>query len=472
MSRRALIWLRRDLRLHDNSAVSWALERGLSPVFVYILDDRLLSGRFRSPSRTAFLLTGLQAIQHDLVELGARLVVLRGDPEVELVRLARVLDADRVIGCRDYSPYARARESRVEAALDPIPFTLVQDRLLVEPWDIESTSGKPYTVYTPFKNRWRSLSKSNVQPFTYDLRGKLGTIPDGLAVELPTLDAFGMTNDIPLPAGGERAAFDRLTAFCDKRIFAYRDARNRLADPFDSSGGTSSLSPYIRWGMISPRQIRAAAADAYRAAPDEEARGSVVAWMDEIIWHEFYTHILWHFPDVTRCNFNHAYDDVAWRDAGEEFAAWAEGRTGYPVVDASMRQLRATGWMHNRARMIVASFLTKDLLIHWSHGEIQFMRYLLDGDIAANNGGWQWAASTGTDAQPYFRIFNPVSQSERFDPDGSFIRRWVPELADVPTKFVHAPWQAPEAPRSYPRPIVEHSAARARALDAFKGART
>jgi deoxyribodipyrimidine photo-lyase len=224
--------------------------------------------------------------------------------------------------------------------------------------------------------------------------------------------------------------------------------------------------------MVSPRQIRAAAADAYRVAPDHDARESVNTWMDEIIWHEFYTHILWHFPDVIRHNFDRTYDSLPWRDAEDDFAAWAEGRTGYPVVDAAMRQLRATGWMHNRARMIVASFLTKDLLIDWRRGEAHFMQFLLDGDMAANNGGWQWAASTGTDAQPYFRIFNPVTQSERFDPDGTYIRRWVPELADVPTKHIHSPWDAKNPPSRYPPPIVDHSAARSRALDAFKGARS
>ncbi|MBK9122966.1 MAG: deoxyribodipyrimidine photo-lyase [Chloroflexi bacterium] len=467
-----MIWLRRDLRLHDSAAVHWALQRGLAPLFAYVFDDRLLNGRFASPSRTAFMLAGLRSLQRDLEGLGGRLVVASGQPEAEIARLARALDVESVVGNRDYSPYARVREARVESALEPIPLTLVQDRLLVEPWDIESTSGKPYTVYTPFKTRWRSVPKSNREPLAYDLRGKLAEIPDEHAGALPALDMFGMTNDIPLPAAGEDAAADRLSTFLDDRIFAYRDTRNRLADPFDANSGTSSLSPYIRWGMTSPRQIRAAAADAYREAPDDEARASVVAWMDEIIWHEFYTHILWHFPDVTRRNFNSAYDGVPWRDAGDEFDEWAEGRTGFPVVDAAMRQLSATGWMHNRARMIVASFLTKDLLIHWRHGEAHFMRYLLDGDIAPNNGGWQWAASTGTDAQPYFRIFNPVNQSERFDPDGSFIRRWVPELADVPAKYLHAPWEAPESPRDYPPPMVDHRDARLRALNAFKGAKS
>lgn len=471
MSQRALIWLRRDLRLYDNAAVHWALERGLSPVFAFIFDDQLIAGRFRSAPRTAFMLEGLAALQSELLREGGRLVLAHGEPEAELARLARALDVECVVANRDYSPHARARDARVEAALNPLPFKLVQDRLLVEPWDIESGSGKPYTVYTPFKKRWRAVSKSDNGPFTYDLKGKLTPIPDEVAGDLPDLAAFGMANDVPLPAAGARAASDRLTAFCSAKIYGYAHNRNRLADPFDPAGGTSSLSPYIRWGMISPRQVRAAAVEAYRAAPDASARESVVAWMDEIIWHEFYTHILWHFPRVVHGNFNPAYDNLPWRDPGDEFDAWADGRTGFPVVDAAMRQLRATGWMHNRARMIVASFLTKDLLIHWRYGEQHFMRYLLDGDIAPNNGGWQWAASTGTDAQPYFRIFNPVSQSERFDPEGSFIRRWVPELADVPDKFIHAPWEAPNPPHAYPPPMVDHSAARARALETFKGAK-
>jgi deoxyribodipyrimidine photo-lyase len=277
-----------------------------------------------------------------------------------------------------------------------------------------------------------------------------------------------MSSPVPLPDASPSAAQKRLRDFTVQRIFKYKDTRNMLADFGDADGGTSSLSPYIRWGLLSPREIYRAVENASAEASNDEECGSVQAWLNEIVWSEFYTSILWHFPQVVTRNFNARYDHLGWRHDPDDFAAWAEGRTGYPVVDAAMRQLVATGWMHNRARMITASFLTRDLLIDWREGERFFMRHLIDGDLAANNGGWQWAAGTGTDAQPYFRIFNPVSQSMRFDPQGNYIRRWVPELAALPKQFVHAPWTAPSPPKDYPPPIVDHAFARLRALDAFK----
>jgi len=253
------------------------------------------------------------------------------------------------------------------------------------------------------------------------------------------------------------------------RIYKYGVGRNRLAAELDrdSLPGTSFLSADLHLGLLSIRETYQAAERTRANADDDLARKSVDAWIGELAWREFYQHVLFHFPHITQGSFRSEYDSLEWRDVPDELQAWKDGQTGYPVVDAAMRQLQKTGWIPNRARMIVASFLTKDLLIDWREGERHFMRWLVDGDLAANNGGWQWTAGTGTDAQPYFRIFNPVSQSRKFDADGAYIRRWVPELRSVPDIFVHAPWEMEQPPADYPLPIVDHSFARQRALDAL-----
>jgi deoxyribodipyrimidine photo-lyase len=288
---------------------------------------------------------------------------------------------------------------------------------------------------------------------------------------VPTLAELGIESAINVPVADPDIACQRLEAFVGGPIYDYGHSRNALiSDPFaaDPAVGTSYLSPYLRFGLLSPRAVYWAAQDALAAAPGDEARQSVNAWINELIWREFYAHILYHFPHVNRGNFRREYDALRWRDAPQEFAAWQRGETGYPIVDAAMRQLRQIGWMPNRARMIVASFLTKDLLIHWQAGEQHFMQCLIDGDPAANNGGWQWAAGTGTDAQPYFRIFNPVSQGQKYDPQGVYVRRWLPELRDTPDKFIHAPWMMNTPPAGYPAPVVDHALARQRTLAAFK----
>ncbi len=294
---------------------------------------------------------------------------------------------------------------------------------------------------------------------------------------------------MPIPTGpslppgtafvpGEREALRRLEAFTQgdaAPIYAYANARNRL--DLDS---TSGLSPYLRWGMLSPRRAVAAAQEAASAARNEQARRGAETWLNELIWREFYLSILYNFPRVVSGSFRPEYDAIRWLNRPSDFQAWCEGRTGYPVVDAGLRQLRETGWMHNRARMIVASFLVKDLLINWQWGERWFMQHLVDGDPAANNGGWQWTAGTGTDAAPYFRIFNPISQAEKFDPNGVYVRRWVPELRGMPPRAIYRPWLLDNAEQraagcvigqDYPAPIVDHEAARRRALEAYGVAR-
>lgn len=472
MARTAIVWLRRDLRLTDNVALHEASLSGSQVAVLFVLDDTILNSPRVSPARVGFMVSALASLDDELRRYGSRLLLRRGCPSEIVPRVVEELGAVAVYANRDYTPYARKRDRLVEKSLGRVPFHVFTDRLLVAPEAIRTGSGGSYTVFTPFKNKWREMKKADPDPLVTDLTCTFHKLTGVQSLKIPSARSLGFASTIAIPPASSHEAAQRLRNFVDGPIFRYKGQRNLLADPFDDPrNGTSSLSPYIRWGLLSLRQIRAAAADAYREAPDEPASESVGAWMDEIIWHEFYTHVLWNFPHVKTRNFNSKYDMVRWRHAPAEFAAWVNGRTGYPVVDAAMRQLAATGWMHNRARMIVASFLTKSLLIDWREGESYFMTMLLDGDLAANNGGWQWAAGTGTDAQPYFRIFNPVTQSEKFDPEGAYIRKWVPEIAHLPMETIYAPWNAPNRPSEYPMPIVEHSFARVRALDAFERAR-
>lgn len=473
-----IVWLRRDLRLQDNTALNAALVDDAAPVILlYILDPALLDGDRYSTPRMAFLLDALRSLDAALrTGYERRLLVRLGEPIAVLREVIDETGATALYFNRDTTPYARKRDTAVNAALT-IPVRQVDDLLLRSPDAVLKDDGKPYTVYTPYMKRWKTLTTPH-QPAAPVLSAQRLHPLDGIGnMGVPTLaDLKRTANDIVIPEASEQVAQALLDDFTRKAISAYADERNALANPAwyapDAQAnlliaGTSALSPYLRFGLLSPRQAYWAAREAYAAAPREAARTGIETWVNELIWREFYNQILYHFPHVAWGNFNRKYDVVQWRDASDDFAAWAAGQTGYPVVDAAMRQLRATGWMHNRARMIVASFLTKHLLIDWRMGERHFMRWLLDGDIAANNGGWQWAAGTGTDAQPYFRIFNPVNQSQKFDPTGAFIRYWLPELRAVPDKFIHTPWLLPTPPQGYPAPIVDHAFARRRALAAY-----
>jgi deoxyribodipyrimidine photo-lyase len=342
------------------------------------------------------------------------------------------------------------------------------DHLLTEPGEILTKTGTPYTVFTPFKRVWFEYGIETPQdapdhiPVPADLRSEpLPTLPEKLGV--------GYAEQSPRVHGSEAEGADWLGRFLDACAGAYDTERD-----FPAHEGTSRLSAYLRMGVVSPRRVFAAARE--RRAQLENPAG-IDTWLSELAWRDFYYQILWHFPHVQGHAFRPEYDDLTWDNDDELFRAWCEGRTGYPIVDAAQRQMNRQAWMHNRARMISASFLTKDLLNDWRRGEAYFMQRLVDGDQASNNGGWQWAAGTGTDAQPFFRIFNPVAQGEKFDPDGEYVKTWVPELARVPAKYVHKPWELSPLEqeavgcvlgRDYPKPVVDHKVQREKALRLYR----
>ncbi len=464
----AIWWIRRDLRLRDNPALLAALAHGqVLPVF--IKDPALLQGRYHKAAarRQAFLFNALHSLDRDLASRGSRLTVRSGAPEAVLSQLVRETGADLIVASEDYSPSARQRDARVQASL---PLKLTNGPTVHHPLAVQKIGGGPYTVYTPFSKAWKAL------PF-----------PDGHEtapeqVPAPTIFPLGEAIAPPAPLAPfpateaeALARLKRFTAGADSPVLTYASDRDGLA-----LDGTSTLSPYLRLGLLSPRMAARAVMDAIRRAPQAEAARQAGVWLNQLIWREFYEGILYHFPHVLNTAFNPALRDIAWRDAPTDFEAWKAGQTGMPIVDAGMRQLAELGWMHNRARMIVASFLVKDLLINWQLGEQWFMEQLVDGDPANNNGGWQWTAGVGTDAAPYFRIFNPILQGRKFDPSGDYIRRFVPELAKVSNQRIHEPWAlSPEEQRvagvyigaDYPALIVDRAAARERVLEAYRVSR-
>ncbi|MBN2548006.1 MAG: deoxyribodipyrimidine photo-lyase [Anaerolineales bacterium] len=466
---RAIWWVRRDLRLRDNQALLTALEAAQEVIPVFILDPKLLASSYVGQKRLAFLYAGLRQLDADLRRQGSYLVVRRGDPLIELKGLMDECQAEAIFAEPDISPYARQRDEKVTQSL---PINWVGGPSMHPLGAILKSNGSPYTVFTPFSRAWKAfyLPQAGIVPH---LPSPIHT-PAGLP-SLPLPDAPETTS---FPAG-EAEALRRLDAFVYlpgegsdsplPPVYGYSSGRNR-----PDLEATSGLSPYLRFGMLLAKTAVSAALHAIQLAPDAEARQSAETWLNELIWREFYLYILFHYPHVRRQNFRMQH--IQWVNDPDQFQVWSEGRTGYPIVDAAMRQLAQTGWMHNRLRMIAASFLTKDLLVDWRWGERWFMQHLIDGDPASNNGGWQWTAGTGTDAAPYFRIFNPVTQGMRHDPQGSFIRRWLPELARVPAEYIHEPWKMPvELQKScqcwigtdYPAPIIKHVWARDRALRVY-----
>jgi deoxyribodipyrimidine photo-lyase len=462
----AIWWIRRDLRLIDNQALIAALEHSQTVIPLFIIDPKLVNSPFSSQERTAFLFDGLRALDISLQQIGSKLLIRSGDPHAVLLGLFDETGAEQIFAEADISPYAQSRDTKVTSNL---ALKLTSGLTVYPPEMVTKPDGSPYTVFTPFSRMWRSLP---FLPKPFPAPKRLNPPPALQSQRIPDSPRSASQDIFP---AGEAEAQRRLAAFTEGMITHYAEDRNRM-----DLDGTSRLSPYLRFGMLSARQAIWAAQQAKASTRDTQSARSTETWINELIWREFYATILYHFPYVRRMAFRAELRQIPWRDDPAEFSAWAEGRTGYPVVDAAMRQLNTTGWMHNRARMITASFLTKDLLINWQHGERYFMQHLLDGDPAANNGGWQWTAGTGTDAAPYFRIFNPILQGKKFDPQGTYVRRWVPELASVPAAYIHTPWEMPEEVqqstncvigKDYSAPIVDHAQARERVLAAYRQGR-
>ncbi len=458
-----ILWFRRDLRVHDHPALVAAVAAADEVVPVFVIDDALLAGRWPAPNRAWFMRESVAALSAALEERGASLRILRGNPVEVLPALARQTGATSLFLTRDATPYGRSRDRAVATPLAEAGVTLHATRGLYihEPDAVATLDGRPYTVFSPFRRAWEALPRRAVLPAPDRIPGPPGSAPD----RIPDLGAPSADRAL-IPEPGERAARARLAAWVEQRIEGYADHRDRM-----DLDGTSRLSQDLRWGLLSPLEVLERA-----GGPGDGRR----VFASEVAWREFYAHVLFHHPRVVREPFQAAFAALPWRDDPDELDAWREGRTGYPIVDAAMRQLRASGFVHNRARMISASFLTKHLLADWRIGEAEFMGHLTDGDVASNNGGWQWTASTGTDPQPYFRVFNPMLQGRRFDPDGDYVRRWVPELRGIAGPAVHEPWLLDAAAQvaagvrigtDYPAPIVEHAAARARALEVYGATR-
>ena len=451
----SIVWFRRDLRVADQATFLAAADSSNRALALFVLDPALLEPS--GPARRTFLYRSLRALNE---ALDGRLLVVRGDPVDVVTRVAGAVGAAAVHVATDYGPYGARRDEAVEKALAGDGRELVRtgSPYAVAPGRVRKGDGDPYRVFTPFRRAWadhgwRPPADTDASTLTWlDPSDKHG---GPRAVRIPDDEPV----DATLPEAGEQAAHERWRGFLDEHVDGYgtdRDRPDRI--------GTSRMSPYLKYGQIHPRTMLADLA--------ERGGDSVETFRTELAWREFYADILHQRPDSARGNYDRSFDALPTESgaaARVAFEAWRDGRTGFPIVDAGMRQLRDRAWMHNRVRMIVASFLVKDLHLPWWWGARHFMRLLVDGDLASNQHGWQWTAGSGTDASPYFRVFNPITQGEKFDPDGAYVRRFVPELRDVPGKAVHQPWKLPGGiPEGYPEPMVDHKAERVEALARYE----
>ena len=475
----SIVWLRRDLRLADHAALDHAARHSERLVCAFVLDPDLLRGPRVGAPIVQFFFDSLRVLRGELQSDGSDLALLEGDFAEQLIQLAKRVDARAVFYNVDYDPEMRARDERIVAVLreNKLDVHGFVDHVYAAADEIVQQSGKPYTVYTPYRKRWQALTDADPRaPYASRkaARGKFLTAGAiGTTRDIPAPEDFGHTSSGRFPAGGCVEAERLLDAFVAADAGAYLDRRN-----IPAVRGTSHLSPHLRAGTIGIR----ACIDAARAAQANQPKAvaaNIDGWIGELVWRDFYQALLVHFPHVAHEPFLEAGKSVRYVHDEAGYAAWCGGRTGYPIVDAAMIALNTTGWMHNRLRMIVASFLTKHLLIDYREGERYFEQHLADADLGANNGGWQWSASIGTDAAPYFRVFNPTLQGKTFDPRGAFVRAMIPALAKVPDAYVHEPWAMPplvaasagiELGVDYPEPIVDHQSARKRALDVYASA--
>jgi deoxyribodipyrimidine photo-lyase len=442
----SVLWLRRDLRLHDHPALHAAAADG-PVVALFVLDPRLLKPA--GAPRIAFLYRTLRLLDADLRAHGGQLVVRRGDPVKTIPRIAHEVDASAVHISADYAPYGAARDRAVDEALGAIPLVRTGSPYAIGPGRVIKGDGEPFKVFTAFYRAWRA---HGWRPPATAIAGRTDWHSDVPSIAIPADPR--LPAGLELPVAGEDAARKAWRAYRRTALADYPEARDR-----PDLDRTSRMSVYLKWGLIHPRTMLADL-----GATDEIFR-------KELAWREFFASVLQAWPDSARDYFQPQFARMTYAAPNSDaFNAWCSGRTGYPIVDAGMRQLLAEGWMHNRVRMIVASFLVKDLHIEWQHGARHFMRHLVDADLASNQHNWQWTAGSGTDAAPFFRVFNPVTQGRTFDPDGHYVRRWIPELRDVDGRAVHEPWTLDALPRGYPDPIVDHAVERRVALDRYRSA--
>jgi len=474
---KSLVWFRRDLRNFDHAALHHALTQSKRVFCAFVFDKEILDTLPRKDRRVEFIHSSIAELDAELRQAGGGLIVRHAYAIEEIPRLAAQLGVDAVYVNHDYEPAAVARDAKVAEKLTAADraWLSFKDHVIFEKDDVLTQSSTPFSIFTPYKNAWLKklhlaedvhLCNNRVEPFT----SCLAPPPSGSS--LPSLADIGFeatdmqANHIPTGMSGGQALFDGFASRMDR----YDQTRD-----FPAIKGPSYLSVHLRFGTVSIRGLARQALASMRSGKGNGAS----TWLSELVWRDFYFMILHHCPHVAQRAFKAEYDAIVWESgahAEEVFNAWKDGRTGYPLVDAAMLQLNQTGYMHNRLRMVTASFLIKDLGIDWRWGERYFAEKLNDYDLAANNGGWQWAASSGCDAQPYFRIFNPVTQSEKFDPEGKFIKRYLPQLATLPEKYIHAPWLAPTMQlqmagvtlgENYPAPVVAHDAARLRTLERY-----